>query len=988
MAGIETRLGIAPDRRRTRIKEAFGGVNDPAQRALRREYEVLKKLAECSVPEVLDVADERGGFSLVLINPQGSRLRDLLAANGGKLRVADALTIASAAVAALATIHAHGFIHCDVRPETLRVSEGFQHVTLTDVGDAVDSKHPSPIQGTLGASLPYIAPEQTGRINRKVDFRSDFYGLGITLFECLSGTPPFASDSPAELFHCHIARRPPSLCELLPGLPLAVSELVDRLLAKDPDARYQSHAGLRYDLDTLAHAVTKGSGENYVLGSHDAPRRLPIPARLFGREAAVANLAGALEQTCQGTNELFFVTGPSGIGKSALLNTLRRPTLARGGIFAVGKCDQLRRSPYDAPLQALRHALRTLLRGTARRLAAWRSRIEQRLGSAASVLADVIPELPLLLGKQQDAGALPPVQTEQRFRNALLQMIAALAAPTHPLVMVLDDIQWADLTTLSLIEELGESDSAHSVLLIGAYRDDEVETGHLLSQLIDRVHPKRSTNHERLLPLTKTECSELVAAMLPRSGGDIELLVSLVYTRSQGNPLFVHAFLHALVDQNLLRYETNRGGWWWQAEELHAAEISETLAALVARRLEALSQRTRRTLNLAACFGDRFSAELFAEVLDESPEVIGEDLWEAISAGLIAPITAADSPTPNTPYRFTHDRVQEAAYLPLSTHEREQAHLRIGRVLRNHLTDPEGDEGLFEVVRHLNAARAVITCASERRQLAELNLRAGIRARLATAYKTAIELLRNGLGLLPQNAWQDSYQLTYDLHLECMTVEHLGGHHDDAARHSQPLLEHSRTVREQVHIHLVRVNLEVSRDASRSASLRALEIGRAGLALLGVRLPTKGNQLLNASRLAMMHLRLGNKSTDELANLPAVDDPQHRLVLDLLLALAPPAYLVDPNLVLWIVLRMLNESLDHGISAPSAYALVMFGSLEVGLFGHLERAQTFAEAVTALQQRFPDPFLAGRIGFLSSFYLRCWYRPLAEVIEQASHYHA
>jgi len=485
MGGIETRQGVAPDGRKTRIKEAADG---PGQRTLRRESEILEKLANCSVPQVLEAFDRRGGFSLTLYEPEGSRLRDLLTANGGRLRVVDALTVARATLAALATIHTCGFIHCDVRPETLRVREDLQQVTLSDLGDAVSREEPSPVQGTLGASLPYIAPEQTGRIAREIDFRSDFYGLGVTLFECLTGRLPFARGSIAKMFHCHIARRPPSLTELLPDIPLAISEIVARLLAKDPDARYQSHAGLSYDLNDLALRLTKGTlADDYVLGSRDAPRRLPIPALLFGRDAAVTSLTCALDRACEGATSLQFVTGPSGIGKSALLGTLRRPTLARGGMFTVGKCDQVRRSPYDAPLRALRHALRTLLRGTDRRLAAWRARIEERLGPSASVLREVLPELPLVLGNLEDVGTLPPKETERRFRNALLQMIATLAAPSHPLVMVLDDLQWADLTTLSLIEELAHSDSVGSLLVIGAYRDDEVQPDHLLSHLIDRL---------------------------------------------------------------------------------------------------------------------------------------------------------------------------------------------------------------------------------------------------------------------------------------------------------------------------------------------------------------------------------------------------------------------------------------------------------------------------------------------------------------------
>jgi len=981
MGGIETREGFAPDGRRILIKEATGVDDGPGHCTLRHEQAMLERLRDCAVAQVAQVAQVRSGFTLTLVEPEGRRLREVLDAKG-RLRVTEALAVASATVAALATIHDRGVIHCDVRPETLWVRAGLERVTLSELGDAVSSDDPVPMHGTLGASLPYIAPEQTGRIGRAIDYRSDLYGLGVTLFECLAGRLPFAHGSAAELFHCHIARLPPSLRELMPELPLPISELVDRLLAKDPDARYQSHAGLAHDLDELGRRLGQGVPvDDYALGSHDAPRRLPIPALLFGRDDAAARLAGALERASEGSFELILVVGPSGIGKSALLQVLRRPVLARGGGFTVGKCDQLRRSPYDAPLRALRHALRNLLHGTDRRLAAWRARIEERLGPVAAVLREVLPELQLLLGELEDPGALPPKESERRFRSALLQLIATLAAPSHPFVMVLDDLQWADMTTLSLIEELAESD-AEALLIIGAYRDDEVAPDHHLLQLIERLGGRVGVSHEQLLPLTEAECAELIAATIPRSGGDIPILAKLVHARSQGNPLFAHAFLRALVDQGLLRYEAERGGWWWQAEAIHTAEISETMAALVARRLEALSERTRQTLDLAACVGDRFSAELLAAVRGEAPEIIGEDLWDAVSAGLIAPITAVESLDSDTPYRFAHDRVQEAAYSRLSAAEREQAHLEIGRVLLASVIDPEHDEGLFDVVRHLNAASAKITSAGERRRLAELNLQAGTRARLATAYGGAVALLRSGLGLLPEGPWSSDYQLTFDLYLECMTAEHLDGRHDDAERRSEPLLANASSVYERARIHLMLARLE----ASRGENLRALEIGRTGLALLGVRLPTRGNPLLVASRLAAMHLRLRGKSAADLANLPAADDPRQRLVLDLLMVLAPPAYLSDANLLAWIGLRMLAESLGHGISAPTAYSLVLYGVLEVGILGRFERAQMLADAAAAIQERFPDPFLAGRIGFLSAFYLRCWVLPFAEVKRQADHF--
>lgn len=918
----------------------------------------------------------------VLAAPQQRSLRRHLAERGGRLDVAEALELAVATVAALAPLHGHERVHGDLRPEHLQLVEGLDRIILTGLPEEPDESiggEPALLASVSIEGLPYVSPERTGRINRPVDYRSDFYSLGVTLFECLAGRLPFPRASAAEMFHCHIARRPPNLQDLAPEVPPALAGLVARLLAKVADDRYQSHAGLAHDLQALRERVGRGAvPEDFPLGSRDVPRRLPVSDQLFGRDAAAARLSAALARVAEGSLEVLMLAGASGIGKSALLETVRRPALARGGLFTIGKCDQLRRAPYDAPVQALRHALRGLLREPDRSLAAWKTRIQGQLGVNAALLAEVLPELPLLLGPLPAVPAVPPKESENRFRTTLGLMVVALAAPGHPLVLVLDDLQWADLPTLDLIQELTRAAAGASVLLVGAYRDSEVETDHPLHQLIVRLGelPVHLTC-ERLAPLTEDESAALIRAAIPRSAGEVLPLARIVHARAQGNPLFMHAFLRALVDQGLLRYDAGRGGWWWQSDEIQSARISDNMAALIAGRLGALSEATRRTLQLAACVGDQFSAEMLAAVVDGEAGTLGEDLWEAVSAGLIVPLTASESLERGTPYRFAHDRVQEAAHAMLSQDERELAHLKIGRVLLASLQDPDHDESVFAVVRHLDAAAARITGAAERLQLADLNFRAGRRARQATAYSAAAGLLRCGIALLPGRAWDEAYDLTFALHCECMAAEHLGARYEDAERLGVPLIAHARTAREKAQIHLLRVGLETSRGENQ----RALEIGRAGLVLLGVDLPQHGSAVAVAGRLAVVQVRLLGRSAEDLAGLPAMDDPDRRLALDLLMALAPAAYLCDTNLFAWIALRMISDTLSHGLSAPSAYAIVVLGILMAGVLGRYTYVQVLADAAEAIHRRFPDPFLTARLDFVIASYLRCWVRPFAEVTD-------
>jgi len=986
MRSFEVVHGEAAGGRPAVFKRVAGEPGDPGPTALRREHAILVRLAGCPVPEVLELLTDHRGLTLALASAPEPALRTLLAERGGALGVPETLELAISTVAALAAIHARDVVHCDIRPDNLLVAPDLARVTLIGLGDALVSGDPEPPEGASTGSLPYVSPEQTRRINQPVDYRSDFYALGVTLFECLAGRLPFARTSAAEMFHCHIARRPPNLVDLAPEVPPALGALVARLLAKVADDRYQSHAGLTHDLQALLELARLGPvPEDFPLGARDVPRRLPAASQLHGRDAAVAALQAALARVADGSLEVLMLAGASGIGKSALIETLRRPALARGGLFTAGKCEQLRRAPYGAPVQALRHALRSLLREPDRRLATWKSRIHALLGTNAAVLAEVLPELPLLLGPLPAVPSVPPRESEHRFRTTLGQMVAALAVPGRPLVLVLDDLQWADLPTLDLIHELTRTAASAPVLIVGAYREGEAPPGHPLQQLLGKLAelPVRLTR-ERLAPLTEDESAALIVAAIPGGAGEVGPLARIVHAKAQGNPLFIHAFLRALVDQGLLRHDPARGGWWWQSDEIRSARISDNMAALIADRLGALSERTRRTLELAACVGDQFSAEMLAAVARGHAETIGEDLWEAVSAGLILPLTASESLELGTPYRFAHDRVQEAAHALLSPDERELAHLEIGRGLLAALADPDHDGAVFDVVRHLNAAAARITGAEDRLRLADLNLRAGRRARQATAYSAAAALLRCGLELLPARAWDTAYDLTFALHLECMAAEHLDARYDDAERRGVPLVAHARTAREKAQIHLLRVGLE----SSRGENHRALEIGRAGLALLGVDLPRRGNVLVVAGRLAALQVRLLGRSADDIAGLPAMDDPDRRLALDLLMAVAPAAYMCDTNLFAWVGLRMVSDSLSHGLSGPSAYAFMILGTLMAGVLGRHAYAQVLADAAEAVHRRFPDPFLTARLEFALASYLRCWVRPFSEVCASLERCHA
>ena len=957
------------------IYRADGGLDEVGPATLRHEHRLLTRLAGSAVPRVLGFEESADGVILALESLPGRPLREVIERASGRLKLATALKLGAALVEALRTVHERDVVHGDIRPENVVVGDD-SAVMLIGFGDA-HLPGEERVDGILEAALPYIAPEQTRRVLRSVDFRSDFYSVGVVLFECLAGRRPFVAPSAAELIHCHIARQPPALIEVVEGVPLAVSDLVDRTLAKEPDARYQSHAGFVHDLRELAEAADQGD-EQFLLGEYDIPRQLSFPPGLIGRADAAAALRASFERARAGSLEFAVISGSSGIGKTSLVNALRRPALAAGGIFTVGKCDQRRRGPYEAPALALRYALRRLQLESEARLDFWRARFRERMGGNAAVLFDLLPELSLLLGGIPAAAPLPPRESEVRFRTTLVQALTALAVDGRPLVLFLDDVQWADLLTFDLLREIATSADS-SLLVIVAYRDDELDSLSQLPGLLD--DPDVAVTFLHLDPLTEAESRTLIRAVLPRCAGDLAQLARVVHAKARGNPLFLRAYLQALVENSLLHFDTARGGWTWELTDLRHAPVSDDIASILSGRLRGLPTETLRALQHASCIGDQFSAELLAAIVGSAPRDVSECLWDAVSAGVIAPLAPGESLELGTPYRFAHDRVKEAAYDSITAEDRERTHLRVGRIL---LAEGDDDDKLFDIVRHLNAAGAQSTAPDERLRLAKLNLKAGRLTRLQTAYTAAVELLHAAIALLPEDAWTGHRALCTAIHRECMTAEHLAARYDEASRRAEILLHHADSARTRAEIHLMQANLETSRGEHR----RVLEHGRAGLALLGVRLPRKGNPLAVAARLVALQVRLRGLSAAELAALPAMRDPTQRLVLDLLMAISPSAYMVDSNLLPWIGLRMVSLSLTHGLSAPSAYALLVFGILELGVLGRYDHAQRTATAAESIHSRFPDPFLTVRVEFLVASYFRAWKRPLLDIAAALERCHA
>jgi len=613
---------------------------------------------------------------------------------------------------------------------------------------------------SLAGTLAYIAPEQTGRMNRSADSRADLYSFGATLYQMLTGALPFETTDLLELIHAHIAQTPIAPHERAPAqkIDATVSAIVLKLMAKNPEDRYQTAEGAAFDLERAAQQWEQsGTVEIFLLGRKDFEDRIRKPSRLFGRETETAVLKGALESCWSGAAELLLVAGPSGVGKSVLAQSLRDDVRKRQGIFAQGKFDQLQHeTPYLALSQALRSVVRRRLADSGEQLERWQAVWQEAARPNGRILVDLMPELVHVLGEPRALVEVGPQETKNRFVRTVQCFVQVLATAEHPLVLFLDDLQWADPASLSLLEELLTASEARHFLVVGAYRNDEVSSSHPLSEQIVALQQHGVALRTLMLsPLGMQAISALVADMLGRPQYEVEKLAELVKSKTDGSPFFVERFLKTLHEQRLLYRDAQTGHWLWQREAIERPGLTDNVVMLLTHRLAALPPALQSMLQLAACIGNRFESKLLGAVIDKTPDKVNAALAEAVREGLLL----NEEDTPQVGYSFVHDRVQQAAYEMRPLKERLMAHLRIGRQLREQYGAECADDELFALLYHRNRAMEFVTAWEERRELAAQNLRAGQRALGSAAYLEAAELFRIGRELLGETAFVDNYEI-------------------------------------------------------------------------------------------------------------------------------------------------------------------------------------------------------------------------------------
>ena len=775
------------------------------------EYRVLHRLRDCPVVlDVLDLHGHGGALAMVLEDFSGLPLTQESESFNGSPSAR--LLLAIALAEALGEMHQRDTIHNALTPENILWDPQQRKVKLIDFALATRARDLGlqfPAASDRPAVLAYVSPEQTGRLNRRVDQRSDLYSLGVTLYQLFCNALPFASKDPMALIHAHIAAQPKHPGELMSGPGSEVlSDIIVKLLSKNPEARYQSASGLAHDLARLRDAIASGDALQEIrLEEADFSGQLPGPARLYGREAEVDALNAAFEQACQGHPRLIMVAGYSGIGKSTLVYDMRGHFFDRRAYFCVGKSGQFERhNPYGAISKAGEALIRQVLTEPHARLQEWREQLLENLGANAQLIVEIIPELALIIGPQPAVKPLTSEQAQNRFHATFRSFLRTFARADHPLVLFLDDLQWSDLPTLQLIQNLLLTPELEHFLLIGAYRDHELDAQHALLATVARIKQQCEVQTLSLGPFNHATLSRMLADRFRREPEVITPLANLIDAKTRGNPFFIEQVLDRLHQDQALRFDYRADRWEWDLDRLVEVDISGNVVELIIARLRRISGNARDHLRLASCLGNSFDWRTLTMISDRDATRTAAAIIEFIDSGIVFPLdeshqqvkaaaleTGPVGEATAVQYRFEHDQVQQAAYSFIEDTECSGVHLANGRLMLRNMAPDERKVRVIEIVRQLNLGRQAITEPSELTHLAEMNLQAGRKAKLAAAYRPALEYFTIGRQLLTDSCWTSSYALAAEIVREYAECAYICGDFQAAEKYSRLLLERCKT---------------------------------------------------------------------------------------------------------------------------------------------------------------------------------------------------
>jgi len=941
----------------------------------RQEYEITHDLDLAGVIKAYDIEKYQNTLIIILEDFGGESLKQVMA--NQRLSLKAFLPIAIQTADSLSNIHTHNIIHKDINPSNIVWEPVSKQLKIIDFGIASrlprenpTLKNPEQLEGTLA----YLSPEQTGRINRSMDYRTDLYSLGVTFYELLTGQLPFTATDAMELVHCHLAKNATPVCKVNPDVPPIVSDIVMKLLAKNAEDRYQSAFGLKADLQKLQLQFAKTAHlEFFQIAQNDFSGKLQIPQRLYGRDSEVNTLLQAFERVSQAATEMMLVAGYSGVGKTALVHEVHKPMTEKRGYFAAGKFEQFQKNiPYSAISQAFNEFCRYLLTENTEVLNLWREKILTAVGNNGQVLIDIIPQLELVIGPQPAVAQIGSTEAQNRFNLVFQNFFRAICQPDHPLVLFIDDLQWADLASLNLLKTLMMDTEKGHFLIIGAFRDNEVDKTHPFMLMVDTLLEAQVIINTISVPnLTFQNVNFLISDTLGCDIAHARTLSDLVYEKTGGNAFFTTEFLKSLYQQELLGFDLKQQQWQWEMEKIASLSITDNVVELMASKISLLLTDTIEVLKLASCIGNQFDLETLSVINQQTLSDTFTSLWKALEEGLLLPLDdhykqlkKRQPGQVQSHFKFQHDRVQQAAYSLIAEPDKKAIHLQIGRLLLTNTSREKPADNLFKRADHLNIGRELITAPQERVELARLNLEAGKKAKLAMAYEAAIQYLETGIELLTEDSWETLYSLTLSLYVETVEAEYLNTNFANGKARSEIILQKAKGLLDKIKVYEAQILFYIAQNQMQAA----LDTGRQVLDKLGISLSDSPPQGLKI---------------EALYNLPVMTEPYKLAAMRILMSLFTPAFMANPALIQRIGFTMVTLCVKGGNSPLAAFAYVFYGMLLCGRLPNrdIETGYQFGKLAMRILAKFDAKGLTCKVNNLFNVLIKPWKRPLKDTIE-------